>query len=220
MIAMGISFDSTHSYYDLNLILSSVDIPPAQPKTNYVDIPCGDGSIDLSEANGEVKYYDRDCTFTFTMNPSGDLSEAAFEEKKTEVSNFLNGRKRKITLDKDDEFYYSGRCTVNSYLSDKRLRQIVVTAKVKPYKYKQNETVLQFALSSTAKTVNIVNSRKTVVPSINCTNNNTKIVFGSLETVLSAGTHKILDIQFKEGKNQLKLSGSGTITFTFQEGEL
>ena len=219
MIETGIYFGNIHSFYDLNLILSGSEIPPAKPKITYVDIPGGDGSVDLTESNGEVKYYDRDCTFTFTMNPAGDLSEAAYEEKKTEVSNALNGRKFKITLDKDDDFYYLGRCEVSEYLSDKRIRQIVITATVYPYKLKQNVTSLTFDLSSEWKTVNIMNGRKSVLPSIECSGN-TIIVFGSETFTLDAGTHKVLDIQFTEGNNQLKVSGSGTVTFRFQEGEL
>lgn len=220
MIETGIYFGDIHSFYDLNLILSSVSIPPAKPKTNYVDIPGSDGSVDLTEAHGEVKYNDRDCKFTFTMNPAGDLSEVAFEEKKTEVSNALNGKEFKITLDKDEDYFYQGRCEVSEYLSDKRIRQVAVTAKVKPYKFKQNVTVLTFALSETEKTVNIKNGRKSVCPSIECSDDNTLIVFGTTSISLSAGTHKVLDIQFTEGNNQLKLSGTGTVTFSFQEGDL
>lgn len=220
MIETGIYFDNIHSYYDLNLVLSKVDIPPAKPKTSYVDIPGGNGSIDLTEAHGEVKYSDRECKFTFTMNPADDLSEAAFEEKKTEVSNALAGRAFKITLDKDDDFYYQGRCTVDSYASNKKIRQIVVSAKVQPYKYKQNVTVLKFALSIAPKTVNIMNSRKSVIPTIECSDDNTEIIFENETFILNAGTHKILDIQFTEGVNQVTISGSGTVTFRYQEGVL
>ena len=220
MIKRGMSFNDTHSYYDLNLILSKVEIPPAKPKTNYVDVAGGDGSIDLTEAHGEVKYNDRDCKFTLTMNPEYDLSDAAFEEKKTEVSNLLNGRTFKITLDKDSDFYYEGRCAVDSFLSDKRLRQIVITARVKPYKYKQNETVLKYSLTEEQKTVNIMNNRKTASPTFDCSDDDTMIVFGNASFSLGAGKHKILDIQFKEGNNQLKLSGTGTLTISYQEGAL
>lgn len=220
MIEKGIFFGDIHSFYDLNLILSKVNIPPAKPKTKYVDIPGGNGSIDLTEANGEVKYSDRECKFTFTMNPAGDLSETAWEEKKTEVSNALNGREFKITLDKDDDFYYSGRCEVSEYLSDKRVRQFVVIAKVYPYKFKQNITSLSFELSAAQKTVNIINSRKTVSPVIECSNDNTVIEFGTSKFNLDAGTYNILDIQFTEGNNQVKLSGTGIVTFSFREGNL
>ena len=220
MIKRGISFNDIHSFYDLNLILSKVEIPPAKPKTNYVDIAGGNGSVDLTEAHGEVKFEDRDCKFTFTMNPKYDLSDVAFEEKKTEVSNLVNGRHFKITLDKDSDYYYEGRCTVEDYLSDRRIRQIVVSAKVKPYKFKQNMTVLKYNLTTVQNVVNIINSRKTVSPFFECSDDNTIIEFGNASFNLNAGTHKILDIQFKEGNNQLKVSGTGTLTITYQEGDL
>ena len=222
MIDRGISFDNIHSYYDLNLILSKVEIPPAEPKENYIDLAGGNGSLDLTEVHGEVKFKDREgCKFTFTMNPANDLSDSAYEEKKTEVSNALNGRYfEKITLDKDADFYYQGRCKVDDYQSDKRVRQFVVTARVKPYKFKKELTVKTYSLSSDELTVNLTNGRMSVVPEITCTNDNTKVVFGGIEKMLSAGTHNILDFQLKQGTNTFKLSGSGTITFKYQEGEL
>lgn len=222
MIETGVHFDHIHSFYDLNLILSGVSIPPALPKTNYTDVPGMDGSLDHTEAHGEIKYYDRDgCKFTFTMNPADDLSEAAYEEKKTEVSNCLNGRVfERITLDKDPDYYYSGRCTVSEFLSNKRVRQIVVTARLKPWKFKQNETVKTYELTTAAKTVSILNARKSVCPFIECSDDDCRIVFGSASFVLSAGTHKILDICFTEGINTLELSGTGTVTIRFQECDL
>lgn len=216
----GIWFGGIHSHKDLNLILSEVSIPPAKPKTNYIDIPGADGSVDLTEANGEVKYSDRDCKFTFSMNPAGDVSEQAWEDRKTEVSNALNGLVFKITLDKDPDFFYFGRCTVDEYASDKQKRQIVVSAKVQPYKYKQNETVVTYALSSTAKTVIIKNARKPVCPIIECSKANSKVVFGASTFVLAVGENKLLDIRFVQGNNTLKISGSGTMTFRYQEGAL
>lgn len=217
MIETGIFFGETHSYFDLNLILSAVDIPPAKPKTTFVDVPGADGSVDLTEAHGEVKYSDRECSFIFTMLPT---DSSTWEEKKTEVSNLLNGRAFKITLDKDDEYYYNGRCEVKDFDVDKKIRQIVVAAKVKPYKFKQDVTVAKVALTETPKTVVLMNSRKTVSPSIECTNDDTVIVFGDATFNLSAGTHKVLDIQLKEGNNTLTVSGTGSVTFTYQEGDL
>lgn len=220
MIETGIQFNNIHSYHDLGLVLSSVDIPPAKPKTTYIDIPGGDGSADLTEANGEVKYYDRDAKFTFTMNPTGDLSEMAWEEKKTEISNLLNGIDFKITLDKDDGFYYQGRCTVDSYLSDKRVRQFVISAKLKPYKLKKAETILRYNITPTIQTISITNSRKSVCPYIECSDNNTVVSFGSATYNFSAGLHRTLDIIFKHGINKVDISGNGTVAFRFQEGEL
>lgn len=133
----GIMFDDVHSFYDLNLVLSAVNIPPATVKTNFVNNPGGDGSWDLTEAHGKVLYNDRNCTFTLSVLPEDD-----FEEKKTEVSNLLNGRRCKIALDKDPGYYWIGRVSVNSYETSKKLRKIVLGAVVAPYKLKSNKTVV------------------------------------------------------------------------------
>ena len=220
MIETGILFNGIHSFYDLNLILSAVEIAPAVPKTNYVDIPGGDGALDLTEAHGEVKYSDRTHKFTFTMNPADDLSEAAWEGKKTEVSNRLNGLACKVTLDKDSDYYWQGRCSVDSYKSNKRLRQFVVSARVRPYKYKQKETVKTYALTASGQTVSMRNSRRSVCPVITCTNDNTKIVFNGNTFNFNAGQHQNLNIRFTEGINQVTISGTGQVTFSYQEGDL
>jgi phage-related protein len=335
----GVNFNNIHSYRHLNLILSEVSIPPATPKTTYIDVPGADGSLDQTEALGEVKYNNRDCEFLFSVLPTDD-----FEEKKTEVSNLLNGQVFKITLDKDADYYYQGRCTVDKYKSDKMLRQITVKAKVHPYKFKQSITAVSWAIAKTKNLVealgewklngdttvknnvatissvgsyivsneisltgvsvlslsckteiasirtylrwtdssgtsttstyylvngkceNIpvpsgavkvdvriyptsgvfpvvvsnfqveksakctdyvpkdgflaVNDRKTVVPTVTVTNNNTTVSINGATTTLAKGTHKILNFQLFEGDNIVNASGSGTVTLKYQEGAL
>lgn len=209
----GIWFDNTHSYDDLNLVLSKVDIPPAQPKTNYIDIPGGDGSLDLTEALGEVKFEDRACTFTFTAFPQDN-----FEEKKTQVSNLLNGKRCIIKLDKDPDYYWEGRCSINEYASDRNLHKIVVGAVVAPYKLKNNKTVVTVT-AGTSVNKTLTNGRMTVVPTITNTANAT-IVFGGNPHTLSPGTHNREKIILKHGENTVTVTSTSTVTFTYQEGDL
>ena len=218
MIETGVYFDNMHSFHNLNLVLSKVDIPPALPKTNYVEVSGGDGAIDLTEAHGEVRYSDRNCKFTFSMHPMDTMT---WEQKQTAISNALNGKRfERITLDKDSDYYFTGRCTVDSWSQDRKNRKIVVSARVKPYKMKQDITVHRYDLTKDEKTVRLWNGRKSVVPTFECSNDNTVVVFNGGTYTLAAGTHKILDICFKEGENVLKLSGSGNIKISYQEGEL
>ncbi len=209
----GIWFDDTHSYDDLNLILSSVNIPPATPKTNFVDIPGGDGSVDLTEALGEVKFKDRECTFTFTVLPTDD-----FEVKKRLVSDWLNGRKFQINLDKDPDYYWIGRCSVSGYASDKKLHNIVVKAVVAPYKLKCTQTVVS-AKSGEKVTVHLRNGRKTVIPTITCTAETT-IEFGGNTFKFNAGTHRNLDMALHMGDNFPVVTSTAPVMFTYQEGDL
>ena len=217
MIETGINFGNIHSFYDLNLILSKKDIPPAQAKTEYLEIPGADGELDMTEVHGEVKYSSRECEFTFTVHPS---EEKNWEEKKTEVNNKLNGKVFDITLDTDPDYYYKGRCLVTGYEKEGKVKQFIVSAKVEPYKYRQHLSISKHNLAEIPKEIIIISGRKPVSPEITCTDDNTLIVFGGVTYNLSAGTHEILDIRFAEGENILTVSGSGKVTFTFQEGEL
>lgn len=210
----GIWFDDIHSYEDLNLILSKISIPPANPKTNYVDIPGGDGSVDLTETLGEVKFQDREASITFTVLPTDD-----FEEKKKEVSNLLNGvRFNRIIVDKDPEYYWVGRCKINEYASDKNLHKIVVGAILAPYKLKVNKTVIT-APKGENVTVVLENGRKTVVPSITNTADAT-VVFNGNAYELNPGTHTVLDIVLKLGQNPVTVTSDEIVKFTYQEGDL
>lgn len=213
----GVYFGEIHSCNDLNLILAPFTPAPAEPQTNFLKVPGRDGSLDLTEAHGEVKYNSRDFSFTFTINPADEMT---FDEKVSQVSNALNGKQYKITLDRDPDYYWFGRCVVDKYAQNKRLGQITVKATVNPYKLKQSETVAVVSLDSSEQTISLENGRMAVVPIIECTDDDTSVSFAGNIFKLSAGTHKILNIRFVEGFNVLILKGTGTITFTWQEGEL
>ena len=206
----GIWFDGVHSHTDLNMVLTSVDVPPAKAKTKFVDIPAGDGSIDLTEALGMVRFKNREAKFVFTLFPWDD-----FEEKKRIVSNLLNGRRVKIIVDKDPDFYWLGRCSVNEYASDKNIRQITVGATLEPYKFKHAVTTVTVG----AGTHRLHNSRKPVVPSITCQNAAT-IAFGGATYNLTAGEHTLANVCLVEGDNTITVTSTGTVTFTYQEGDL
>ncbi len=218
------SGEEFHSFRDLNLVLGPFVLKPTKPKISLLDIEGMDGSLDLTEANGEVKYYDRELTFTFSVFPQDDLT---FEERQSIVSNAINGKRCKITLDKDPDYYFTGRCVVNEYLCDKRLCQIVVIATVAPYKMMHHETVVQVELTGAGQAIILMNKRKSVHPVITTTANNVKVTFKESEyTLKTAGTYtatthsELLNLQLKEGANILTVSGNGTITFTYREGEL
>lgn len=212
----GVYFGNIHSFYDLNLILAPFTPAPAEPRVNFLEIPGRNGLLDLTEANGEVKFNSREFVFVFSV-ASGDT--LTFDERLSAVSNALNGLRCKITLDRDPDHYWQGRCVLSEYDQDKNIGQIEVTATVDPYKLKQNATVVSVALSAEEKTVVLPNSRMTVVPTIKCTGE-AVVTFGDAVYTLETGTHRIPAIRLVEGENVLKLSGTGEITFTYQEGEL
>ena len=62
----GVLFGEYHSFDDLHLILSEKEIGAPQVKKQMLDIPGGDGALDLTDFFGEPKYDNVQHKFTFT----------------------------------------------------------------------------------------------------------------------------------------------------------
>ena len=218
--AKGTYFDLMHSYDQYGLIQQSVDIEPAQPKLNMIDIPGADGSKDLTELpSGRVTYKDRKITWTFALRP-GDDWEAKFRE----ISNTFNGHKwQMIITDPEARYYYVGRTTVKKYTHSKLLRQIVIEAVCSPYQLSISQTTVTESLTTTNKSITLVNNGiMPVVPSIKVSAA-TVLTFGGASLTVNAGTHSGLDIVLKKGNNTLTArtsSGTGTIEIKYREGSL
>lgn len=217
-MARGTDFGGVHSSTDLHLIQQKVDVQPAEPKLNLIEIPGADGTKDLTEQPaGRVTFKDREIEWTFALYPGDN-----WDDKHSEVSSALNGKRCRITLDTDPNYYYVGRLIVSKYTVDRLLRQITVKAICHPYKLKQAETTVTANLTTTAKTLTFINGRKPVVPTITVTAE-TVIAWNGSTYTISAGTRKFLDVEFQEGNNRMDakvISGTGSITVVYQEGAL
>ena len=210
----GVTFGEYHSYNDFSLILTNKTIGKAEPKTSNVDIEGMDGSLDLTEYFGDVKYKNRKLTFEFsTIIPMNE-----FLNLYSNIQNELNGKYLKVILDEDPDFYYIGRLNVNDWKSDKRIGKITIELDCEPYKYRINETVLSYALTGNAD-LYLTNLKKLVVPIIT-TDSEIKIIFEETSYSLSAGTWEIDDIILKPGINKITVIGTGNITFQYKEGGL
>lgn len=217
-MARGTDFGGTHSSHDLRLIQQKVEVGPAEPKLNLIEVPGADGAVDLTEQPaGRVTYKRRKITWTFALYPGEN-----WDAKHRQVNNALNGRACRITLDSDPDFYYQGRLTVKKHNVSGLLRQIVVEASCQPYKLRQLPTTRTQDLTASYKTVRLLNDRKPVSPTFTLTAPATIRWNGQIYS-LNTGEHKILAIELQEGENLLEVmapGGSGRCTITYQEGAL
>lgn len=213
-----LQFDDVRSYDDWDIYLSSYEIGDAEPKENYIDIPAGDGSIDLTEAlTGEVSYENRSFTATLTLKPPRSDWMALLDE----IRAYLNGRVRTLIEPDDTEHYYIGRFKT-SFNKDGVLGILTVTGTVEPYKYKNNPTVRNVTLQENGTSnITLKNSRKRVIPTIT-TSAQVTIKMGNVTRVIVAGTHRLTNIILTEGDNLLTITGTQgtTIKFEYQEGAL
>ncbi len=228
----GVTFGTKHSYNDFGLILTSKTISLPKPKTKTVEVPGADGVIDLTEClTDDVKYQNRSLQFTFTViDPM-----ASWAAVLSEVTNFLHGRKLRIYMDWDKNFYYEGRCNVNSFKSNKRTATIVVDCDCDPYKIEKNSTsspwlwdefsfvdgiiyTNKVTVSGTTSAT-LINRRKVVSPTFTCSAAMT-VTFEGVTYTLPVGTTTVLDIRLQEGENIVTFKGTGTVQIDYKGGSL
>lgn len=211
----GILFDNIHSYEDLDLYLSAKTIGSPAVKKKQIDIPGANGVSDFTEWFGAVYYGNRTLSFDFTTA----VPRRNFPVVFSRVLNTLHGKKMRIVLWDDPNFYYVGRLDVDKFKADKVLGKIVVTADCEPYKYKLNPTVVKTTVSG-SKTVKYANLSKRVSPKISTTGS-VNITFKGSSYSLASGVDVVIpNIVFEEGENVLTFTGTSTVTVTYQEGEL
>lgn len=215
----GVIFDDgnvkIHTFNDWGLLLSSFDVGEATPKTEYVDIVGGDGTIDLTEAYGRVFYKDRTHTIKFQYLDD----KLRWTEKLDEIMSFLHGRTFKITPDYSPQWYYYGRVEVNKYATSKRLATITLKAVCEPFKYKQYKTIVNEDIDGKTE-INCLNSRMVVTPTFKVSQA-MNFIFKDKQYSLQADTETIYaDITLDEGSNILEFDGVGNVSISYQEGRL
>ena len=187
------------------VLLDGYTLEPPEPKTYTVDIPGGNGVIDLTEAlTGDVAYKNRKQEFTFAV-----IDVKNFEKVKTEVSNFLHGRAFDYTMTMDPGYTYHGRFYVDSYsheaYANGLLGQFKITVDANPYKLKEH---CAYRLNATGgKLYRLESGRRPVHPVLECSQP-CFVAFKGVEIIIPAGTYRLNDIVFYNGINEIYLNTS------------
>lgn len=237
MSVTGISFDGKHSYDEWGLKLKKIEIGLPEVKTEYIEVPGMNGDLDLSEAqNGGVKYGMRDLKFTFgklgcTYNEWCSLI--------AKVSSELHGKTKKIILETDKSYYYTGRCQVSASKTNDVFAEIVVQCKCDPFKMSvsaSNEAWLwdtfSFEHGTTENTEDIIikspNTWQKVAVDGYVYNDTLAIVsnaemqmkYKNVILDVEVGENTMYDFVLDEGQNDLYFKGSGRITLIHRGGML
>lgn len=209
-----INFGDYNSFIDFSLILTSKTIGSPAPKTSTIEIEGGDGNLDYTDYFGDTFFNNRALTFDFETI----ISPSEFPSLFSRIQNALHGKKMKVRLSEDSEFYYYGRIIVNEWKSNKRIGKITIEVDADPYKYRNFETVRTISVSGDTNFV-LNNLRRRATPTIEVSGNVT-FTFDGVIYSLTTGTYLDSSITLKEGNNYFAVSGSGTITFKYKEGGL
>ena len=213
----GIMFGNYHSWNDFQLILASKTLGTPSPKKETIDIPGGDGVLDLTDFFGETKYSNRNLTFEFSTM----VTPSEFMPLFSMVQNALHGRKLPIILDDDPEWKYTGRISVSEWKADRNIGKLTIDCDCEPYKYQIGTTEIYRYISGT-DSFSLPNSRKRVVPEVKVTSSSgLTVTFGSGNVwTLSSGSYLLPELELVEGDNPITVTGTGSITFTYTQGTL
>lgn len=124
--------DFANTWSDWHLVASSRPLFNPPPfKSKKIDIPGGNGGLDLSHAFGYPLFNNRTGSFEFyVLNDYWTWIEAY-----TTIMRFIHGQKVYIILEDEPECYYKGIVTVNSWKSEKDYSKITLDYDVEPFKY-------------------------------------------------------------------------------------
>ncbi len=223
-----VTFGEYNSFDDLGLLLTAKTIGAATPKTLTIDIVGGDGELDYTEYFGKVNYNNRILSFEFSV-----ISDSRyFLQKYSRLKNLLNGKKMKVILSDDADFYYMGRVTVNEWKSEKSIGKVAIDVNAEPYKLKRARTVVSRTITGET-IITCPNLSKQAVPKISSTEeavillgeyseSENEIVFNYDNVVKANSSLEDDNIIFKEGDNILKIVPKNTavVNIEYQEGEL
>lgn len=135
----SITFGNKNTWEDWHLVPSSRPVVnPPKPKTQYVDIPGADGSIDLTESlAGRPVFSDREGSFDFIVLNDFNIDNYDYNwvDVYTSIMQYLHGRHMTMILEDDPNYYYEGRFTVNNWKSDANNSTITIDYVLSPYKY-------------------------------------------------------------------------------------
>lgn len=198
----------------LMILADGYKLEPPEPKVYTVDIPGGDGNLDLTESLfGDTAYNNRNQEFIFYI-----IATENFERVKTQVTNFLHGKSYDYEITMDPGYTYHGRFKVTEYTHSVHpigtIGAIKITVDAKPYKSKGIKTYKVNA--NGGHVYRFESGRKRVQPTFECSNPTT-IGFKGMEFTLPQGTYKSPHVWFELGWNEIYINSMRVDSTTWDE---
>lgn len=231
----SITLGDKNTWDDWHLIPASRPLfNPPTVKTNYIEIPGGDGILDLTEAlTGRPTYNNRTGSWNFYVQNGFKGWTALYSE----IMGYLHGREMKAVLEDDPVYCYEGRFSVNAWRSDPQRSTIVIDYNVAPYKkyvYGGDQEWLWDTFNFETGVIryyknlpvngslsvliigDMVNETPTIVSSVS----GMEVIFAGNVYQLSKGYNVMKDIHFVAGDNTIVFRGNGTVTILAKGGRL
>lgn len=129
----GVMIGEKHTYKDWHLIWTGTTISSPKAKTKTIDIPGGNGVLDLSEIfAGHICFENRSITLSFTLH---DKDKRTWQNMYSDLLNYCHGKRMKVILDSDQTHYWEGRISLSSDKKANYYSAFDIMLDADPYKY-------------------------------------------------------------------------------------
>lgn len=209
-------------------------------KTQYIDVPGRDGSIDYTEnkEGGDVNYGMRQGSFEFYFLPDYDEWHIVLEN----LRGYLHGKRfSKVVLEDDPGYYYTGRFAINNWDTSDQFTTVTIEYTADPFKYELNpsdenylwdpfdfehDVVRNYADISVDDITFVKISRPGAkvrpIFTISSTDGNGYLLmkYGNKFYKVSDGHYKFLEIFLDAKHDHLVFIGKGTVSISYTGGSL
>ena len=231
----SITFGDRNTWDDWHLIPQSRPLfNPPQVKTAYVEVPGGDGILDLTTAlSGRPLYRNRSGSIEF-------IAENGFRDWAflySEIMAYLHGKRMRAVLEDDPGYYYEGRFTVNAWKSDPNYSVITIDYDVGPYKIATASSTSEWLWDpfnfltgmilyykdlpiNGTRVVTVIGSAMPVIPEILVSDTGFSMEYEGVVYSLSKGFNRFDDVVIGDGGNLFTFTGVGTVTIEYSGGIL
>nr|DAJ13502.1 MAG TPA: distal tail protein [Siphoviridae sp. ctqtA1] len=230
----GVKFGEYHTYDEWRLRLTKITIGLPEPKTVLIEIPGGDGVLDLSESlTGKMQYNTRKLEFEFDAR---DCKYADWLDLISNIAGKIHGKRMRITLDTDPCYYYDGTIEISTSKSNEVSAKVVISANCQPYKMELSGSLEDWIWDTFSFETGIIReygniavdgklefvicgNQKEVVPIFYVEEaNGLKVEFEKTTYDLKNGENKLLEIIIKAGENKLTFTGKGKVSIDYRGG--
>lgn len=194
--------DTTYTCDSLSLVLTDCSIAIPTPKTYSVDIPFRNGSLDLTDYFGGLKYDNRPIELKFNSTIKSNQTQRV-----KKIVNLLNGKKMKLVFSFDENHYYEGRATVSHMDLTRQAFNFKLSVDCQPYKLEVEETSVNLVAGDNV----LENDEKIVNATITNGSQSNTVTFGGSVNTLSA--NETFVIQLTSGTNTINITNNATITY-------
>ena len=137
----SITIGNKNTWEDWRLIPAAPPIVTPPPvRKNMVELPGGNGSIDLTQFIGNTTHYGvSEGTWDFIISDQKAMNR---EQWVSEIAKYLHGKRfEKIVLEDDPDWYYKGRLELSGVKVGKNFSAITISYTMDPFKHQmQNGT--------------------------------------------------------------------------------